>query len=156
MGDRYSVGLQQTAVSANAGSDGSDACGELLGVATVRARIYDILFGHGATPADNTIRWQVMRAGTASATGSAAVENGLDPDAPSADILTEEEITGSGTVQANSEVLDFDLNQRATFRWIAAPGSEIVLPATATESYFFNPSSSAYTGIARVTVMWEE
>lgn len=156
MGDRYSVGLQQTAVSANAGADGSDACGELLGVATVRGRIYDILFGHGATPGDNTIRWQVMRAGTASATGSAAVENPLDPDAPASDILSEEEITASGTVQANSEVLDFDLNQRATFRWVAAPNSEIIIPAVATESYFFNGSSAAYTGIARVTVMWEE
>jgi hypothetical protein len=156
MGDKYAVGLQQTAVSANAGSDGSDACGELLGVATVRARIYDILFSHGGTPSDDVIRWQVMRAGTASATGSAAVENPLDPDAPAADILTEEEVTASGTVQANSEVLDFDLNERATLRWIGAPNSEIILPATATESYYFNPSSGAYTGIARVTVMWEE
>ncbi len=156
MGDKYAVGLQQTAVSANAGADGSDACGELLGVATVRARIYDITFGQGGAPGDLTIRWQVMRAGTASATGTAAVENPLDPDAPAADILTEEEITASGTVQANSEVIDTDLNQRATYRWIAAPGGEIILPATATESYFFNPSNATYTGIARVTVHWEE
>ncbi len=156
MGDKYAAGLQQTAVSTNAGSDGSDACGELLGVATVRGRIYDILFGHGATAADNTIRWEVMRAGTASATGSAAVENPLDPDAPAADLLVEEEITVSATVQADSQVLDFDLNQRATFRWVAAPGGEIIVPADAVESYFFNASSAAYTGIARVTIMWEE
>jgi hypothetical protein len=156
MGDKYAVGLQQTAVSSNAGADGSDACGELLGVATVRGRIYDIIFGQGGPPGDLTIRWQVMRAGTASATGAGAVENPLDPDAPASNILSEEEITASGTVQANSEVIDMDVNQRATFRWIAAPGSEIVIPAVATESYFFNPSNATYTGIARVTVLWEE
>ena len=156
MGDKYAVGLQQTAVSTNAGADGSDAAGELLGVVTVRARIYDLVFSQGGTAADNVVRWEVMRAGTASATGAAAVENPLDPDAPAANILSEEEITASGTVQADSQVLDFDLNQRATFRWVAAPGGEIVIPASATESYFFNCSSAAYTGVARVTAHWEE
>ena len=156
MGDKYAVGLQQTAVSTTDASSGNDAVGELLGVATVRGRIYDILFGHGAAPADTVIRWEVARAGTASATGVAAVENPLDPDAPAADILSEEEITASGTVQADSQVLDFDLNQRATFRWVAAPGGEIVIPAVATESYFFNASSASYTGVARITTHWEE
>ncbi len=156
MADKYAVGLTQTTVSTNAGPDGSDAVGELLGVVTVRGAIYDLLFSHGAAPADTVIRWEVMRAGTASATGAAAVENPLDPDAPAADILSEEEITASGTVQADSQVLDFDLNQRATFRWVAAPGGEIIIPASATESYFFNASSASYTGSARVTAHWEE
>ncbi len=156
MGDKYGAGLQQTVVTTNAGPDGSDAVGELLGVAVVRGKIYDILFGHGAVPADTIVRWEVMRAGTASATGSAAVENPLDPDAPASNLVVEEEITASGTVQADSQVLDFDLNQRATFRWVAAPGGEIVVPAVATESYFFNASSGNYAGIARVTVHWEE
>jgi hypothetical protein len=155
MGDRYAVGLQQTAVTSVTGATGTDACGELLGTTAVRGRIYDLLFGHGATPADNTIRWEVMRA-TTSATGTAAVENSLDTDSPAAEILSEEEVTVGPTVTANSGLLDFDLNQRATFRWVAAPGSEFLIPASATGAVFFNPSSAAYTGIARVTALWEE
>ena len=155
MGDKYVVGLQQTGVSTVAGATGTDACGELISVATVRARIYDVLFGQGGTPADNVLRWEVLRQ-TTSATGSAAVENSLDPGAPVADIISKEEITVGPTVTADSQVLDFDLNQRATFRWVAAPGGEIVLPAVAANGCFFNASSPAYTGIARVTAMWEE
>ena len=155
MGDKYSVGLQQTGVTAVDGATGTDAVGELLGVATVRGRIYDLLFGHGAAPADTVIRWEVPRS-TTSATGAAAIENGLDPDAPAADLLAEEEITVGPTVTADSQLLDFDLNQRATFRWVAAPGGELVVPAAAAEAIFFNASSASYAGIARVTAHWEE
>lgn len=155
MGDRYAVGLQQTAVTTVDGATGTDAVGELLGTTAVRARIYDLVFGHGTTPADNVVRWEVMRA-TTSATGTAAVENSLDIDAPTAEILSEEEITVGPTVTANSGLLDFDLNQRATFRWVAAPGGEILIPASATGAVFFNCSSGAYTGIARITTHWEE
>jgi len=155
MGDKYAVGLQQTGVSTVAGATGTDACGELQAVTSVRPRVYDILFGQGGTPADNVVRWEVPRA-TTSATGTAAVEVALDPGSPASDALTEEEITSGPTVTADSQLLDFDLNQRATFRWVAAPGGEIVLPATAANGIFLNCSSGAYTGIARVTVHWEE
>jgi hypothetical protein len=155
MGDKYGVGLTQTAVSAVDGATGTDAVGELIGVTTVRGRIYDMLFSQGATPADNVVRWEVPRI-TASGTGAAAQENPLDPDAPAADLLSEEELTVGPTVTANTQVLDFDLNQRATFRWVAAPGGELILPAVAASGFYFNCSSGAYTGIARCTVHWEE
>lgn len=155
MSDRYSVGLTQTGVSTVAGATGTDACGELLGAAAVRPCIYDIVFGHGGTPADNVVRWEVPRQ-TTSATGTAAVEVALNPGSPAAAALSEEEITAGPTVTADTQMLDFDLNQRATFRWVAAPGGEIIIPATAANGCFFNASSPAYTGIARVTVMWEE
>ena len=145
----------QTAISTVDGATGTDAVGELTGFSTGRPRIYDILFGHGSTPADNSIRWEVPRQ-TTSATGAAAVENALDPGAPTADTLSEEEITAGPTVTANSQVLDFDLNQRATFRWIASPGGELVIPAIAANGFFFNASSASYAGIARCTVHWEE
>ncbi len=155
MGDRYSAGLQQTAITAVDGATGTDAVGELLGVVTVRGRIYDLLFGHGSAPADTVIRWEVPRA-TTSLTGTGAIEVSLDLDSPAADLLVEEEATVGPTVTADMQVLDFDLNQRATFRWVAAPGGEILIPASATGAVFFNASSASYTGIARVTVMWEE
>lgn len=155
MGDKYSAGLQQTAITAVDGATGTDAVGELLGTVAVRARLYDIVFGHGSAPADTVIRWEVARA-TTSATGTAAVEVELDLDAPAAECLVEEEVTVGPTVTANLQLLDMDLNQRATFRWIAAPDAEFMVPASATGAIFLNASSATYTGIARVTIMWEE
>ncbi len=154
MGDKYAVGLTQTAISAVEGDTGTDAVGELLATTAVRGRIYDLLFSHGSAPADTVVRWEVPR-GTTSATGAAAVENSLDTDAPTAEILAEEEVTVGPTVTADSQVLDFDLNQRATFRWVAAPGGEIVIPATAAATVFFNASSGT-AQIARITAHWEE
>jgi hypothetical protein len=39
--------------------------------------------------------------------------------------------TVNPTLTANLLPLSIPLNQRASFRWVAAPGSEIVIPATA-------------------------
>src|SRR3990167_4484342 len=140
MPGKFSAGLTQTSVSSATGATGSDAVGELQSAATVRPRVYDIIFSQGGTPADNVVRWEVTRA-TTSATGTAAVENALDPAWASLNLaVCEEEITVGPTVTADTQMLDFDLNQRATFRWVAAPGSEIILPATAASGVFFNCS----------------
>jgi hypothetical protein len=101
------------------------------------------------------VRWEVPRQ-TTSATGSAAVENTLDPAWPAPTAIAKEEITVGPTVTADSQLLDFDLNEQATFRWVAREGGEIVLPATAANGVFFNCSSSTYAGIARLTAHWTE
>ncbi len=155
MSEKFSAGLQQTAITAVTGATGTDAVGELLGVTSSRGRIYDILFGHGSAPADTVIRWEVARA-TTSATGTGAVETQLDIDGPAAELAVEEEVTVGPTVTADNQLIDMDLNQRATFRWISAPDSEFVVPASATGAIFINASSATYTGIARVTIMWAE
>ncbi len=156
MGDRYSVGLTQSATSTVDGATGTDAVGELISTTAVRARIYDLLFGHGGAAGDVTLRWEVPRA-TTSATGTAAVENALDDDAPTAEILSEEEVTVGPTVTVDTQLLDFDLNQRATFRWVAAPNGEILIPASAgVTNVFFNASHTGSAVIARITVHWEE
>src|SRR3990170_2646379 len=135
MGDRYAAGMVQTAITNT--STGADAIGSIEAVTSVRPRIYDLIFSHGSTPADNVIRWQVPRI-TASGTSNAAVtEVALDPGAPAADSIALEEYTVAPTVTANTEVLDFDLNQRATFRWVAAPGGELLLPALADQGFLF-------------------
>ena len=154
MGDRYAVGLLQTGITTS--TTGADAVGSIEAVATVRPRIYDLIFSQGGTPADNVIRWQVPRFTASGTSNTAAVENALDPGAPASDVISLEEYTGAPTVTADSELLDFDLNQRATFRWVAAPGGELVIPATADSGIFFNASSAAYTGTARVVCHWEE
>lgn len=153
--NRYAVGLQQTLTSTVDGATGTDAMGELLAAATMRPFIYDAVFGFGSTPVDASARIEVIRQ-TTSATGSAAQENAIDPGAPAAIVATEEEITAGPTVTANTQLLDFDLNTRATFRFVAQPDGELVIPATANNGLLFNASSGSYAGIARTTVHWEE
>ena len=157
MGNRYGVGLTQTAITAVDGATGTDAVGELQGIATERGWVYDALFSQGGAAGDGTIRWELNRAVT-SATGAAAVENGLDPDGPAAELLSEEEITVGPTVTVDTQMLDFDLNQRASFRWVASPDGEIIVPATAAAGIMITASNqgAVYTGIARCTLHWEE
>lgn len=155
MSGKYGAGMTQTAVTAVDGATGTDAVGEIQGIATQRGWVYDLLFSQGAAPADTVVRWEVPRAST-SATGGVVVENPLDLADGAASCLVEDEVTVGPTVTADTQILDFDLNQRATFRWVAAPGGAIILPATAAAGIFFNCSSATYTGIARCTVHWEE
>ena len=93
---------------------------------------------------------------TAAGTGTLVTPNPLDPDAPAALLTSDENHTVEPTFAAGSELIDFDLNQRATFRFVAAPGGELLVPATAANGIGMTPISAAYAGDARVTAHWEE
>ncbi len=156
-GDRYGVGLTQTSISGVAGAVGTDAVGELIGIATQRGWVYDALFSQGGAAGDGTIRWELNRVTTAF-TGAAAVEVALDGGSGAADLLSAEEATVGPTVTIDTQMLDFDLNQRASFRWVASPDGEIVVPATAAAGIMVTASNqgAVYAGIARCTLHWEE
>jgi hypothetical protein len=59
-----------------------------------------------------------------------------------------------------AEVWYVGVNQRASYRWVAAPGSEIVWPANASAVASNGVSarvrSGAYTGTATMTLMFSE
>ncbi len=156
MSDKYGAALQQGGVM-NTG-DTAHAVGSLEpdAVGVVRPKIYDFLFSQGGTAADNTVRYEVQRF-TASGVGNAAGnENALDFDAPAAQAIALEEYTTIATLGANSELLDIALNQRASFRWVAAPGGELMIPATADSGIIIDVNSAGYTADALVTLHWEE
>lgn len=101
----------------------------VAGTSAVRPHIYDILVGSNATPADNSSEWWLLRftaAGTSTAVTPEKVDSG-DPAATAPCGKNHSAEPTYGTVP----LLDIAVNQRATFRWVAAPGSEIVSPATA-------------------------
>lgn len=123
MGRKYSIGHQTAA--------GTTLTIMQLNAAatTTRAYIYDLLVGSDATPADIATEFNMIR-GTVSGTGTAITPVALDPAMPAA-IFAGEGGTFSGqTKTANTILLMLALNQRATFRWVAAPGGELVVPAT--------------------------
>src|SRR3990167_2123688 len=124
MADNYSATGEMTTVSGSL----KTALSVIASTAT-RAKIYDYIFSAGGTPADNVLEFVVMRS-TADGTGSAVTPALLDPASPAAQLTCKQTYTTEGTYTAASELLDFDLNQRATFRWVAAPGGELIVPAT--------------------------
>ena len=115
------------------GQDTNTAATSILGLtspATIRPKIYDFMLGSDATRADNAAEYVLQRY-TAAGTATAVTPKALDPGDPASLAAAGEAHSAEPTYTADAIMLQFALNQRATFRWVAAPGGEIVLPATA-------------------------
>ena len=116
------------------------------GATTLRkAFVYDMTFGADGTPADNSVTWKVDRQ-TTTGTRTAATPAPLDAGDAAALITAGVNTTIEGTVTASTQLLEIAANQRATYRWVAAPGSELVVPATNVAGIGGRAKSSAYTG----------
>lgn len=109
--------------------------------------IYDILFGTDGTPADNAMTFQVDRQTTVG-TGTTATPIPLDSGDAAALLVATTNHTAEPTVTASSAVLTVGINQRASYRWVAAPGGEIVVPAVNVNGVGLRAKSPAYTGTA--------
>jgi hypothetical protein len=121
-----------------------------------RGKMYDILIGTNGTPADNFLEWDVSRM-TADGTGSAITPNALDPaDGAAAGTAKANYTVEPATITANSSVFYVGVNQRASYRWVAAPGSELVYPATANNGLVGRARSGSYTGTATMKCLVEE
>ena len=94
-----------------------------------RIKVYDVTFGTLGTPADQTYEFDISRQ-TAAATGTTVTPNPLDPADAAAFTVGTANATVEGTITAASSVFYLGINQRASYRWVAAPGSELVGPAT--------------------------
>lgn len=108
-----------------------------------RQKWYDLVMGSHASAADNPFLY-VMQRCTAAGTSTAVTPQPLDP----ADAATEADAGENHTIEptytAAALLLNIPLNQRATFRWVAAPGGEMVTPATASNGIgVATPTSSA-------------
>lgn len=128
---------------------------QVVGVTTTRAWIYDIIVSSDATPADVATQYDVQR-GTVSGTGTSVTPRALDPGNPAA-LLSGEGGTFTGqTKTANSAMLSFGLNQRATFRWVAVPDGELVVPATSDNWIGVESIASGGTPNTNCTISWAE
>lgn len=111
----------------------------------VRPEIYDLIFGSTATPADNALEVILQRytaAGTATAITPAAIDSGD----PASTATAGQNHTVEPTYTAAAILLDVAVNQRSTQRWVAAPGGEIKLPATAANGVGLQPVHASFTG----------
>lgn len=119
-----------------------------------RYKLLETTFGAAeATPADNAFVWEFQRCTTAGTAGSAVTPGSIDPgDTVAATTVCGQAHSADPTLTANQVLESIGLNQRATFRWVAIPGYEIVVPATASNGLAFRtPTSSAVACRIRAT-----
>jgi hypothetical protein len=111
-----------------------------------RARIYDWALGCGAAPADNTFIHIAQRCTIGSLAGAAKTPNALDQaDTLASTIVVDDTVTTDPTLTAGTFLMWIPLNQRATFRWVAAPYGEWVIPATASTGIMLGLSAVSTT-----------
>ncbi len=150
MGDRYAaVGLVTIATGP------ADSMLALNGVALTRGRVYDLGFGSSATPADNVVLWRVARSSSAVAVGGAVTETPIasSDGAPASQLIAISNVT---TEPGYEEVfIDIGVNQRASWRWVAAPEGELLTPADATSAIGIEPDGGG-GGQARGYMHWSE
>lgn len=120
-----------------------------------RGKVYDVLVGTNGTPADNYMEWDIS-AMTVDGTGTAVTPNPLDPADVACLATSKANYTAEPTVTANSSRFYVGVNQRASYRWVAAPGSELLYPATANNGLVLRSRSGGYTGTATGHMDFEE
>jgi hypothetical protein len=129
---------------------------EVIAATTTRGRIFDLLVSSDQAPADIATKFRMVRV-TTTGTGTAFTPTALDPADPAA-LLSANQGTFSPipTVTAASQLMEFALNQRATFRWVAVPDSELVIPATASNGIALYSVASGATPTISATMLWQE
>jgi hypothetical protein len=77
-----------------------------------------------------------------------------------ADGLIQAWVTVNSSVETNNTYLqslwNVAVNQRASYRWVAAPGSEFVYPATSSAGLGLRSLSGGYTGTVTLTAILAE
>jgi hypothetical protein len=121
-----------------------------------RAWVYELAIGADGTPADNQITFCVDRQ-TDVGTGTAAVATPLDVGDAAALITETVNNTIEPTVTSASFVMGpLSINQRASYRWVAAPGCELVVPAVDTDGLGLRAKSAAYASTTTGSLLfWE-
>lgn len=130
-----------------------------------RGKIYDILIGQPATPADTYLQYDLMRLSATGSSGntfagaltSASSLFATDP----ADGGANSFIVSNSSIETNvttiADVWSVAINQRASYRWVCAPGSEFVYPATSSAGLALRAlGAGSYAGQVSATVMFAE
>ena len=121
-----------------------------------RGKIYDLVLGSDATPADQAASFELKRTTALGTEASGFAPVPLDPADGASDFDAGIGHSTEPTQTASSELLRFSLNQRASFRWVAAPGSELVIPATTNNGINLVRRASTAAYVMDATILFEE
>ena len=130
--------------------------GIFAGATAHRGKIFDLLVGTNGTPADNVMSFDLTRTTGTSSGYTTIVANPLDPADAVSLCLATANATTEATISASAVQWYIGINQRASYRWVAAPGSEFVWPATTSNGFVLRALSPAYTGTATGATLFSE
>lgn len=150
-GSTAGAGTQQATAATYVGS----VIGMTSSSATLRrGKVYNVIVGTNGTPADNFMEWDISRVTTNS---TATVVAAPPLDAADGAAVTNVTVNSSthGTI-AVPNIWYFGANQRASYNWVAAPGSELVWPATSSNGFQLRQRSGGYTSTVGCTIFFEE
>ena len=102
--------------------------------ASKRAKVFDFTSGFTlASPSDNLLSVTAQRFTTDDGTGTARTANPLDPaDGAAVTTCLQNHSAEPSAYTANEEIWGpIAQHMRATYRWAASPGKELVIPNTA-------------------------
>ena len=149
---RYSASGNNTLTSTP-----GDSVLSLVGITATlrRSWTYELIFGNEGTPADNVLNWTFQRC-TAEGSATEVIPTRLDLADAESDMNVGENHSTEPTYTSTEELLEFPLNTRGTFRWVAAPGSEIITPATNEAGYGIVAFHASAVTDYRATALWSE
>jgi hypothetical protein len=139
--------MAYVSIAFNSGGSSVKTCGVVTAAATSmrRARILEVELGNASSPADNAFIF-IFQACSSSGTGSSKTPMSLDAgDTLASTLIAKDTITADPTVTAGAFALNWAVNQRGSVRYVAAPGAEIVIPATASNGFIFGVSAASTT-----------
>jgi hypothetical protein len=128
-----------------------------------RGKVYDMLVGTNVTPVDAFVQYDVSRvtagstavyAGIMSSIGQQQLDTADGNMATFAVINSTAE--GGITVTPNSNIWNVGVNARASYRWVAAPGSELVWAASASAGVCLRAATGGGSITGTATVMFQE
>lgn len=156
------MGARWTGQIAKAVTSTTVGVGSLEGTSsTNRNRLTEFLCGSdAATLGTANFRWEIRRSTTIS-TGTAVALNRLDGQALTADeggkttnLISN--LTANGTLTSGAIMLTIAMAEQATFRWVANPGCEIVIPASSAAGLHFMTPVCGNTPAAVAQVTYED
>lgn len=150
MSDRY-VATGSNNVTASPG----DSVLAVEASANARGRVASWTIGSISTPVDQQIQ-MIARRLTAVGTRTAVTPALTDLDGPAAQLAGAENHTVEPTYAAGSELFDNGIAQRVTYKWVATPNFEWVIPASANAGIGWTPIHASYTDLIDATAEWEE
>lgn len=121
-----------------------------------RLKLYDIMLGSEGAPADVANDWQVQRCTTTGTSTSQTNIVSLDSADAAQVFVAGQNHTIDPTLTANAILLSIALNQKASFRWVANPGCEIIVPATANNGLAFRTPTAGSSVAVTATPHIEE
>ncbi len=101
-----------------------------------RFKVYEFNIGSEATPADFAFLWQMFRRTGLATAGSAPTISPLDfSDTVASTLVANQAPSANGAGGSTAPLWTIPLNQRASYRWVAAPDGEMVSSNAASNGY---------------------